>query len=404
MNELSYQEAPGNTTDGPPNRRFTVLIIDDNKDLIDYLTDFFKIYALGVLSADTGAEGINVFEQKKPNLVITDIRLPDMFGNIVIRELKKIDKNVPIIVITGYSDHKIILSAMKNGAIDLIKKPFKPNDLKHLINKVFCFVKKEKGKYLDDRGLAYLSMLEESYDQLNNEFNAYKKRTEEESKRLLERYRAICGSVAHGLKNEFLHIGTSISEIQELNPDSEDITEECTVIERSLSYSQVLLNRMTGYLEIGKPKIESVEVSRLLAAIELMVKPRLRSAITMKIMVRPTIKKMRIQANEELLLGILLELIENASDALVSKGNKIEIHIKRKKDNIIILVKDNGPGLPEDITDSLLKEQVTSKKGQGLGLLLCQKIAAEFQGELSVPDSSSKGTTFQLILKKAKLQ
>jgi serine phosphatase RsbU (regulator of sigma subunit)/FixJ family two-component response regulator len=121
-----------------------ILIIDDNIDLLDYLKDFFLIYNYEVILAETGNEGIEKFREYLPDIVISDMRLPDKNGNIVVKELKKIDSEVPIIIITGYSDYQLILSAMKNGAVDLLRKPFRPNDLKYLINKIETLFRKIK--------------------------------------------------------------------------------------------------------------------------------------------------------------------------------------------------------------------------------------------------------------------
>lgn len=128
------------------NYKGKILIVDDNIDLLDYLKDFFMIYNYDVILAETGAEGIDKFREFMPDIVISDMRLPDKNGNIVVKEIKEIDRDVPIIIITGYSDHQLILSAMKNGAVDLLKKPFKPNDLKYLINKIETLFRKIKVK------------------------------------------------------------------------------------------------------------------------------------------------------------------------------------------------------------------------------------------------------------------
>jgi sigma-B regulation protein RsbU (phosphoserine phosphatase) len=124
----------------------SILIIDDNVDLLEYLKDFFMIYNYEVILAESGNEGIDKFRQFAPDVVISDIRLPDKSGNIVVKEIKEIDHEVPIIVITGYSDHNLILSAMKNGAVELLKKPFKPKDLKYLVTKIETLFKKIKVK------------------------------------------------------------------------------------------------------------------------------------------------------------------------------------------------------------------------------------------------------------------
>ncbi len=123
-----------------------ILIIDDNLDLLEYLQEFFIIYNYEVILAENGKTGIAKFEEYKPDIIITDMRLPDISGDKVVKEIKKKNRDVPIIVITGYSDQKMIINAMKNGAIDLLKKPFKPKDLHYLINKIESLFKKIKLK------------------------------------------------------------------------------------------------------------------------------------------------------------------------------------------------------------------------------------------------------------------
>lgn len=124
----------------------TILVIDDNVELLEYLKDFFMIYNYEVILAETGNEGIEKFREYLPDIVISDMRLPDKNGNIVVKEIKAIDKDVPIIIITGFSDKQLILSAMRNGALDLLKKPFKPKDLRYLINKIDTLFRKIKVK------------------------------------------------------------------------------------------------------------------------------------------------------------------------------------------------------------------------------------------------------------------
>ena len=123
-----------------------ILVIDDNIELLDYFKEFFTIYSYEIILAEDGKTGVKKFIEYKPDIVITDMRLPDINGDEVVKQIKKLDKDIPIIVITGYSDQEMIINAMKNGAIDLLKKPFKPKDLHYLINKIETLFKNIKLK------------------------------------------------------------------------------------------------------------------------------------------------------------------------------------------------------------------------------------------------------------------
>ena len=121
-----------------------ILIVDDNTDLLDYLREFFVIYNYEVIVGENGAEGLELFNQYRPELVITDMRLPDITGNLVVEGIRRMDPQVPVIIITGFSDQTLIVDAMKNGAVDLLRKPFRSKDLKYLINKVETLFRKKQ--------------------------------------------------------------------------------------------------------------------------------------------------------------------------------------------------------------------------------------------------------------------
>ncbi len=119
-----------------------LLIIDDNKDLLEFLRDFFRKNGFDVLLALTASDGIDKFKSFMPDVVITDMRLPDKPGNWVVKEVKSVNKKTPVIIITGYSDHHLIVEAMENGATELLKKPFKQKDLKYLLSKIEILLKR----------------------------------------------------------------------------------------------------------------------------------------------------------------------------------------------------------------------------------------------------------------------
>jgi len=129
----------------------------------------------------------------------------------------------------------------------------------------------------------------------------------------------------------------------------------------------------------------------------LLARPRLPSSVRLEITVDQSIKEQIVWANFEL-VGVLLELIHNASKALRAKGGTIGLHLEEREGEIAISVKDNGPGISEELKEKLLKEQVQSKSGLGLGLFLCNKVVNELGGKLKLETSSEEGTTITILL------
>ena len=106
-----------------------ILVIDDDIDICHLLKRFLSKNNYEVATAHSGKTGLKLLEEFQPNLVMTDFRLGDMDGSVVIQSIKSIMPNVPILVITGYSDIKIAINVMKLGALDYITKPLLPQEI-----------------------------------------------------------------------------------------------------------------------------------------------------------------------------------------------------------------------------------------------------------------------------------
>ena len=88
-----------------------------------------------VIAAADGKQALKALAQSVPDLVLLDVRLPGMDGVELLEEMKKIEKNLPIIMLTAYSDVKSAVKAMKSGAFDYITKPFDEEELILIIEK-----------------------------------------------------------------------------------------------------------------------------------------------------------------------------------------------------------------------------------------------------------------------------
>jgi len=102
----------------------TILIIEDEKIMRITLEDFLKSKDFEVYATDRGLEGIEIFKREEIDCVITDVRLPDIDGLSVLKEVKNTKPHVPVIIITAFGTIQMAVSAMKMGAFDYITKPF----------------------------------------------------------------------------------------------------------------------------------------------------------------------------------------------------------------------------------------------------------------------------------------
>lgn len=106
-----------------------ILIVDDDKDLQSVLSDTIKLEGYEAIVADDGRKALKEIRSHSPDLILLDVKLPGMDGIKVLEEIKKIDKNLIVIMLTGYGDIKDAVQAMKLGAFDYITKPFKDGEI-----------------------------------------------------------------------------------------------------------------------------------------------------------------------------------------------------------------------------------------------------------------------------------
>lgn len=106
-----------------------ILVIDDEVSIQESLEMFLSEKGLSVCTAGTGKEGIESWHSHKPHVVILDIRLPDVSGLEVLRQISDADPDAKVIMITAHHDMETTIEAMRNGAYDYIHKPLDVDEL-----------------------------------------------------------------------------------------------------------------------------------------------------------------------------------------------------------------------------------------------------------------------------------
>ena len=112
-----------------------ILIIEDDLDISMLLKRFLSRQGFEVITTASGSKGLNMFADENPDLVLCDFRLGDMDGSEVLQKIKERNYAVPVIIITGYSDIKVAVKVIKQGAYDYIIKPLFPDEILHTIKK-----------------------------------------------------------------------------------------------------------------------------------------------------------------------------------------------------------------------------------------------------------------------------
>jgi two-component system phosphate regulon response regulator PhoB len=128
--------------------RETILIVDDEEDILELLNYNLSREGYKVISATTGEEGLKLARTKSPDLMILDLMLPGVDGLEVCRELKsdKNTANIPIIMLTAKSEEADMVTGLELGADDYIPKPFSPRVVLARMKSIF----RRKAKKVED--------------------------------------------------------------------------------------------------------------------------------------------------------------------------------------------------------------------------------------------------------------
>ncbi len=113
----------------------TILIIDDEKSLLDLLSVVFKKEGYGVRTASSAAAGFEALSRDEVDLVVTDIKMPGADGMDILRYARENRPDLPVILITAYGSIAQAVEALKAGALDYVVKPFDVEELKIIVGR-----------------------------------------------------------------------------------------------------------------------------------------------------------------------------------------------------------------------------------------------------------------------------
>ena len=113
-----------------------ILVVEDDEDLVGIYKEILELHGFDVKTALNGEEGVKKFTELKPSLVIMDGDMPILDGYQAFKQIKEVDKNANVIIITGFSEFEPkSQEAIKEGLIKVISKPLGVDELLILAKK-----------------------------------------------------------------------------------------------------------------------------------------------------------------------------------------------------------------------------------------------------------------------------
>ncbi|MBD3381496.1 MAG: response regulator [candidate division Zixibacteria bacterium] len=114
-----------------------ILIVDDNPNMSSLLSEMLEIFDFSSQRAGNGQEALDILTKEKFSMVITDLRMPEMSGSELLRNIKQNYPDLPVVVISGYSLAEEEDTLMADMADGFINKPFKMVHIEKLLQRFF---------------------------------------------------------------------------------------------------------------------------------------------------------------------------------------------------------------------------------------------------------------------------
>ena len=404
-----------------------ILVIDDEPEILKTIKRYLELEEYEVLTAENGQEGIEIFQQEKPTLVITDVKMPGMSGIDVLKKVKEIEGDTEVIVITGHGDLKISVHALRLDASDFISKPV---DIEHLLLSVSRALDRHK---MRAQIRVYTKNLEELLAEKTCEIkDAHALLLQSEK---LASIGQLAAGVAHEINNPIGFISSNLNTLEKYIEDIKSLMEQYqdlhsrNNVERHLLLERIeLLKEEMDFEFISDDLLKLVEetkdgadrIKKIVADLKdfsrvdhgergfFDINQGMESTLNIvsnELKYKAEISKEyneipEIKCYSQELNQVFMNLLINAAQSIEKRG-KIGIKTGLVHDNdhefIEIRISDTGCGIAEDNLRKIFDPFFTTKdigKGTGLGLNISYKVIEKHKGEIKVESEVGKGTTF----------
>lgn len=353
-----------------------ILYVEDEESTRDIITRFLSRRFSYITTAIDGIDGLVKFKEGDFDIVITDIKMPGMSGLEMSQEIKRIDKDMPIIITSAHSDLPFLINAIEIGIDNYVLKPIKIEKLNQAI------IKSSQQKLLQQK---------------------------ERHSKMFEYLTFITVGMGHDFNNLLTPALGYISLIRSIIKEDSLLIEYLNKSEESLLKCKDLVQRfMQLSFDITTDR-EEVDICAMLNGINVNYNNK-EIKITYYCSENPLILK----CDRRRLYYCFKEIVKNAIEAMSNEGEVTikaeiykpdEVHDKiLKSDNYVkISFIDTGKGMSKEVIDTLFIPYFTTKnldsdKGKGLSLALVYSIIKSHGGNIEVFSEVGKGTTVIIYL------
>lgn len=114
-----------------------ILVVDDDRRIVELLSECFRDRYIVEIAMD-GGEALAIVRRQRPDLVLLDIMLPGVSGIHILKEIKRTDSTIAVVMMTGSANAALATDALQNGAAKYVSKPFSLRDMDRLVTELMA--------------------------------------------------------------------------------------------------------------------------------------------------------------------------------------------------------------------------------------------------------------------------
>jgi signal transduction histidine kinase len=386
----------------PATANCTILIIDDEKVILDLTSIILQNRGYRVATAADAITGLAMIPQVNPQLVLLDFMMPAMDGLTALREIRSRHPDVYVIMFTGKGSEEIAVELMKAGASDYILKPFNNQDMVERIENVLRIraVEIQNRELIAERErlLREIEAWNRELERRANEKSEALQRAQAEivqSEKL-----ATLGYLAAGMAHEIRNPLNSISLFIQLiksgldDPEKQEFSDK---ILKEVDRIDAILRKLLDAAKRPKFQISDVYIDRVLDATLEVFAPQIEVhgiRVERRYDRLPGAIKADPSEIEQIFTNLFLNAIHEMPD-----GGILTVGLDHDDREVTIRVSDTGRGIPAENLINIFDPFFTTKsKGTGMGLAVVLRIVKNYKGRIRVERSDSQGTIFCIHL------
>jgi signal transduction histidine kinase len=369
-----------------------VLVIDDEmgprESLRMLLKPNYQVY-----TADNVEAGLRILREKKPDAVISDIRMPGTSGIDGLRKIREIDPHVAVIMLTGFGALETAQEALRLGANDYISKPFDAREMREVIGRNVERTRTNR------TGVNAAAEIKELNNRLLKEL-AQKER--------LASLGQASAEFVHDLGNPLTIVWGYVQLLakkleqseKENGAASSTSAKELNIIEQNVRLCRELLTMWQSYGSVEAAPHKAISVSSIVREVAKGVGPMAtQNGVNLKCDISDD--ACTLLGDSVQLTRAIQNVIINALQASAEKKGSVTVSCMRKDFYVDVRVEDTGYGITPAQMAKIFDPYFTTKQGKsgtGLGLYITKKVVEDHKGSIKVDSTPQIGTTFTIRL------